>query len=168
MERDPIDRLIDTWRQQRPDLELESMELLARLNHAAAQARRRVDAFFAANGLSAGEFDVLSALRRQGEPYRLKPSELARHVMMSPSGMTTRIDHMVEAGHVVRVSDPDNGRIAPVELTATGLETIDAVVGEYAAALQAIVAPLSDRQRRALDGALRALAEAASSDAMEA
>ena len=52
---------------------------------------------FARFGLSGGEFDVLAALRRAGEPYRLTPGELSRSTMVSTGGMTKRLDRLEAA-----------------------------------------------------------------------
>ena len=52
---------------------------------------------FASHGLQAWEFDVLSALRRQGPPYQLSPGALLRATLVTSGTMTNRIDRLAEA-----------------------------------------------------------------------
>jgi DNA-binding MarR family transcriptional regulator len=157
MHDNPIDHLVSDWAEQLPGLSTTAMATVARLNRAAASVRQQVDEFFANEGISTGEFDVLSALRRQGTPYRLMPSQLARVVMLSPSGMTSRVDGLEVAGLIKRIVDPDNRRVAPVELTNNGKRTIDALIDRYAAFLNGLLSSLSAAQHRQLDGSLQKL-----------
>ena len=53
---------------------------------------------FAAHGLETWEFDVLSALRRQGPPYQLSPGALLRATLVTSGTMTNRIDRLAERG----------------------------------------------------------------------
>ena len=138
---DLIDELRSGWNAELPDLDIEPMVTVALVNRAAGLLRRHVEAGLEASSTTMGEFDVLSALRRQGAPYQLKPSELARTVMLSPSGMTHRIDQLEMAGLVERVVDPDSRRTVPVALT-------DAGVAAAEGAVRALVAT----EREALDG----------------
>lgn len=157
MSNEPTDRLVAEWEAELPDVDVTAMVTMARLHRLSALVRRRVDASFDHAGLSTGEFDVLSALRRAGAPYALKPSELAGQTMLSPSGMTNRVDRLQAAGLVERTTDPENRRIAPVRLTAEGLDLIERLVADHAAAQAGLLAELSDRRRDDLDRALRTL-----------
>ncbi len=157
MSNEPTDRLVSEWETELPEVDVTAMVTMARLHRLSALVRRAVDASFAHAGLSTGEFDVLSALRRSGEPFTLKPSELAEQTMLSPSGMTNRVDRLQAAGLVERTTDPDNRRIAPVRLTEGGREVVERLITEHAAAQADRLAELSDRRRRELDQALRSL-----------
>ena len=57
------------WRAERPDLDVEPLQVLSRVSRLARHLDRARRAAFAAHGLEIWEFDVLSALRRQGPPY---------------------------------------------------------------------------------------------------
>ena len=116
-----------------------------------------IEAVFARHGLTTGEFDVLAALRRAGEPYTLTPSVLARTMMLSPAAMTNRLDRLEAAGHVDRALDPGNRRSMLVTLTAHGRETADAAVTEHVANEERLLAALSDDQRSTFDDLLRVL-----------
>lgn len=157
---DPVDLIIEQWRRERPDLDPSPMATIGRLGRLQALATRRIAATFAAHGLQIGEFDVLAALRRGGEPFEQTPSRLASALMLSPAGMTNRLDRLEAAGHVVRRPDPDDRRSTVVALTPEGRAAVDAAVADHLATEAAILAPLSDRDRLALDRALRVLVAA--------
>ena len=82
-------------------------------------------------GLKPGWLDVLSALRRVGSPHRLSASELARWVLLSSGGMTSRLDRMEQAGLLRRRPDPADRRGVLVELTDRGREVIDAAIDAH-------------------------------------
>ena len=63
-------------------------------------ATRSIAGVFAGHGLQIGEFDVLAALRRSGDPFMMKPTDLARVLMLSPAGMTNRVDRLEAAGWI--------------------------------------------------------------------
>ncbi|MEV4753586.1 MarR family transcriptional regulator [Micromonospora sp. NPDC049559] len=155
--RDATDVILEQWRHERPDLDLSLMGPLGRLWQLAQLLEPRVNSVFTRHGLRRGEFDVLTALRRAGEPYTLIPSELADTLMMSRAGMTNRIDRLEAAGLVERRLDPADRRSFLVALTERGREVIDETMTEHAANLQRLVASVPAEQIEALDGALRTL-----------
>ncbi len=164
-DRDALDVILDQWRRERPDLDLEPMGVLARITQLAAVVNSSVEQLLSQHGLQGGEFDVLTALRRSGDPFTLTPSELSRMVMMSRAGMTNRLDKLESAGLVERSLDPVDRRSFRVALTPQGLEVIDGVLPAHAANLKRLTAELTADDRNALDGQLRALLRSASAGA---
>jgi DNA-binding MarR family transcriptional regulator len=156
-EHDHVDELIAQWRRERPDLELAPMATFGRLGRLHAHASAAIAAVFTAHGLTIGEFDVLAALRRAGAPHEMKPTQLAQLLMLSPAGMTNRLDRLEDAGHVERRSDPTDRRSWIVALTAAGREVVDRAVTEHVANEAALLAPLNKADRAALDRLLRKL-----------
>jgi DNA-binding MarR family transcriptional regulator len=156
---DLVDHLVARWAAERPDLadDLPAMATFGRLGRLAALAGRSIDATFADFGLSTGEFDVLAALRRAGEPFVMMPSELSRTLMLSPAGMTNRLDRLESSGHIQRRHDPKDRRSSPVVLTALGREVVDRAVTAHVANEARLLAALSGSERAALDRALRRL-----------
>lgn len=157
---DVVDHLVDQWRRERPDLDgegLDAMATIARLGRLAAVAGPLVDRVFARHGLRTGEFDVLAALRRSGEPFVLTPSELARAMMLSAAAMTNRLDRLEAGGHVDRRLDPDNRRSILVSLTDSGRALVDDVVTEHVRNERALLSSLGPDDRRTLDDLLRRL-----------
>ena len=154
---DPVDELVAQWEAVDADLDLDAMALVARMGRVHTHLSRAVEAVFAAHGLTTGEFDVLAALRRSGPTGTLPPSALARALMLSPAGMTNRIDRLAAAGLVERAADPDDRRSLLVVLTAKGKRLVDEVVGEHVANEASLLSVLSAAERKALDRALRRL-----------
>jgi DNA-binding MarR family transcriptional regulator len=109
------------------------------------------------HGVSTGEFEVLAALRRSGEPFTLTPTGLARMLMLSPAAMTNRLDRLERAGLVERSVDPGNRRSTLVALSAAGRSTVDAAVAEHVANEVRLLSGLTLAQRRTLDDLLRQL-----------
>ncbi len=148
---DPIAELADSWQRELPDLDVGPMATVAHLNRLSILINRRIEDTLAAHGSSLADFDVLSALRRQGSPFQLKPSELSRRIMLSPSGMTHRIDQLEAAGLVERHLDPSNRRSMPVALTAQGVRLAETLVRVVVKVETDILHRLTPDQRTSLD-----------------
>lgn len=154
---DPVDHLLAQWRGQRPELDFSPMGTIGRLGRLHLHVRRAVEAVFERHGLGVGEFDVLAALRRSGPPYEAMPSGLARSMMLSPAGMTNRLDRLEDAGLVERRADPGDRRSTLVALTDLGLRAVDAAVEDHVANEAALLTALTDAERATLDSLLRKL-----------
>src|SRR5262247_3010572 len=128
--RDEVDDLVAAWQAQRPDLDVEPLQVLSRVSRLARHLDRARRAAFAAHGLETWEFDVLSALRRQGSPYQLSPGALLRATLVTSGTMTNRIDRLEASGLVRRHDDPQDKRGVLVELTGDGMRRVDAAVAD--------------------------------------
>ncbi len=95
---DEVDRIVAAWRHERPDLDVSPMEILSRVTRLSRQLDRARKSSFAEYGIEGWAFDVLSALRRSGEPYQLSPSTLLQETLVTSGTMTNRIDRLVTAG----------------------------------------------------------------------
>ncbi|GAA5077791.1 MarR family winged helix-turn-helix transcriptional regulator [Nocardia iowensis] len=162
---DHVDAIVDQWRRERPDLELDAMAILGRLGRLLIVAQRVIEAVFTAHGLHRGEFDVLAALRRSGDPWELNPSVLADTLMLSRAGMTGRLDRLESAGLVRRIADPDDRRAVRVALTDDGRTLIDKVVTAHTENETRMLSVLSAKDRRELDRIVRALLGSLEEDA---
>jgi DNA-binding MarR family transcriptional regulator len=138
---DEVDEIVARWQAERPDLDIAPLQVLSRVSRLARHLDRARRAAFAAHGLETWGFDVLSALRRQGQPYQLSPGALLRTTLVTSGTMTNRIDRLAEAGLVRRQPDPQDKRGVLVELTDSGLRTVDAALAD-----------LLERERRLLNG----------------
>lgn len=156
---DPVDTFIAQWVHERPDLQFGAMATIARIGRLTALVGKSIEAVLGEHGLHVAEFDVLAALRRMGAPYTATPSALTRALMLSPAGMTSRLDRLEAAGHIERLADPGDRRSLLVVLTERGRATIDAAVVDHVANEERLLAELSDRERGALDTLLRKLSE---------
>ena len=127
---DEVDRIVDAWQQERPDLDVAPLQVLSRVSRLARHldiARREA---FAANDLEPGEFDVLAALRRNGKPYALTPSALISQNLVTSGTMTNRIDRLELKNLVARMPDPSDGRGVLVQLTQSGKSAVDRALEE--------------------------------------
>ncbi|MFD6104954.1 MarR family winged helix-turn-helix transcriptional regulator [Nocardia salmonicida] len=156
-EPDVVDAITAQWQRERPDLELEAMAVFGRLGRLMNIAMARIESVFTAHGLQRGEFDVLAALRRSGEPFELNPSVLADTLMLSRAGMTGRIDRLETAGLVRRVADRQDRRAVRVALTDQGRALVDTVVVAHTENETAMLAVLKPADRVALDRISRTL-----------
>ncbi len=155
---DPVERLAAQWRHELADLDTAAMVTLARLNRVRALVIQQVEHALTAAGSSLADFDVLSTLRRQGHPYRLKPSSIARSIMLSASGTTNRVDQLEGAGLVERVPDPENRRTVPVALTEAGIAEAERLVRDLVTTEERIMSSLTAAERATLDRLLGKLA----------
>ena len=121
--RESIDRIDERqaqWARELPDVDTTGMAILGRARWITLKARPPIEAVFARGGLHAGEFDVLATLLRSGAPYRLRPTELYRSLMISSGGLTARLDRLEKQGLIERGEPEGDGRSLPVTLTKEG------------------------------------------------
>jgi DNA-binding MarR family transcriptional regulator len=154
---DEVDDLVAAWQAERPDLDVRPMQVLSRVSRLARHLDRERRSAFAAHDLESWEFDVLSALRRQGSPYELSPGALLRATLVTSGTMTNRIDRLEEAGLVRRRPDPQDKRGVLVTLTAAGQSRVDATLADLLVAEQALLAGLPEASRHTLADLLRIL-----------
>ena len=107
------------------------------------------------HGLSEGDFDVLSALRRAGAPYERSPSEIAEHTMVTSGAVSKRLDRLEGAGLVRRRASDADGRGRVVALTDAGRDVIDRAFAEHVANEERLLSAFSGAQRAALESLLR-------------
>jgi DNA-binding MarR family transcriptional regulator len=154
---DVVDRLVGQWAAVRPDLDLAPMATVGRLGRLHGLMTREVETVLQEHGLQLGDFDVLAALRRAGEPFTATPTALARALMLSPAGMTSRVDRLEQRGLVERRADPADRRSSFVVLTDEGRRVIDAAVTDHVANEAQLVSGLSATEQRQLDDLVRKL-----------
>ncbi|BBH16883.1 MarR family transcriptional regulator [Nocardioides baekrokdamisoli] len=155
--RDDVDDLSEAWARERPDLDLEPVEIFSRIDRLAHKlARVRSDAF-AAYGVEGWEFDVLAALRRAGDPYELSPGRLLHETLVTSGTMTNRVDRLTDRGFVERYPDPEDRRGVLVRLTPEGKECVDGAFAALLAAEARLLADLPEDVRDLLVTHLRSL-----------
>jgi len=152
-----IDTLVEQWADQRPDIDRDAMALLARLTRAAELVNARTDRLAGDYGVNRGDGDVLFALRRSGEPYRLSPSSLSRALLMTTGTMTGRLDRLEKRGLIVRVPSTHDRRSLDVELTPEGERLVDEAVTTHTSGQTEVVSALSRTDRADLDRVTRKL-----------
>jgi DNA-binding MarR family transcriptional regulator len=117
-----------------------------------AELERRLEAD---SGLTVQWFEVMLRLARSHE-HRLRMSELAAQVSLTPSGLTRVIDRLEAEGYVKRGTCPGDRRGLNAILTPKGLKRVEAAVPKHIEHLEELfTGTLSDKERTALESALR-------------
>ncbi|SRR5699024_93423 len=154
---DEVDRIVGAWQRERPDLDVSPLEVLSRVSRLARHldlARRHA---FDRWGLVAWEFDVLSALRRSGEPYQLSAGQLVRQTLVTSGTMTNRIARLAARNMVARKHSESDRRTVLITLTDQGREAVDGALADLVRDEHDLLQGLTARERQALSGLLRRL-----------
>ncbi len=154
---DEVDELVGAWQRERPDLPVEPMHVWSRILRLALHLDEARRAAYARHELEGWEFDVLAALRKEGEPYTMSPGALLKQTHVTSGTMTNRVDGLVGRGLVERRSDPRDGRAVRVVLTAEGKQVVDAALESLLEAEESLLGGLSAQQRTTLAADLRQL-----------
>jgi DNA-binding MarR family transcriptional regulator len=154
---DRVDGLIKAWQAELPEVLFPSTEITKRIMVLAGElealTRRELPAF----GLTGAEFDVLATLRRSGRPYRLKPNELSKSLLLSSGGTSNVVNHLVSEGLVERQPDPDDGRSTLISLTAKGVALAEDALRATSAAHDELFDTVPPEVLRAATDAMREL-----------
>ena len=152
-----MDAVLGQWVAAAPDLDTTHLGVVARLHRLAHQLRQHAESVLAPHGLTQGEFDVLSALRRSGSADGLTPGQLASSVLVSSGGMTKRLAALEAAGWISRRRSARDGRSVRVVLTPPGRRRLDTLLPAYFAAEAELLDGLDGAQRDDLADVLRDL-----------
>jgi DNA-binding MarR family transcriptional regulator len=121
--------IAQAWAREQPGVPVGSIGILTRIWQAAkllSDERRRT---LAAIGIDAATLDLLSTLRRAGEPYRLSTRELSIRCLVTAGAITQRVDRARESGLVRRIAPEPGSRTVLVELTPRGHQEVGRAVG---------------------------------------
>lgn len=154
---DEVDRIVEAWSRERPELDFAPLQVFSRVGRLARHLDRARKESFTSSHLESWEFDVLSALRRAGHPYQLSPKALLQQTLVSSGTMTNRIDRLVARRLVERRTDPNDGRGVLVVMTTEGRHAVDAAITSLVAAERVLLAKLPPADRERLAGLLRKL-----------
>jgi len=154
---DEVDRIVDAWSRERPDLDFAPLQVLSRVGRLSRHLDRARRIAFTASDLETWEFDVLSALRRAGAPYQLSPKALLQQTLVSSGTMTNRIDRLVERKLVERRTDPHDGRGILVVMSPLGQERVDRAISQLLEGEAELLDALSPVDQEKLSTLLRKL-----------
>ena len=157
MPTDEVDAILTAWALERPDVDTTPMQVLSRVSRLSRHLDLERRKAFAAHHLETWEFDVLSSLRREGEPYALTPGALMNELLVSSGTMTNRIDRLEHAGLVTRTPSPSDRRAVVVSLTDEGKRRVDSALISLLECERTILAPLNNPEKAELASLLRPL-----------
>jgi DNA-binding MarR family transcriptional regulator len=157
MQEDAIDRIVQQWNRERPQLDVSATHVLQRISRVFVLQGASFAAIFERYGITFGEFEVLAALLRSGPPYQMSPTRLVDSLVLSSGAMTNRIDRVEALGLVERLPDPSDRRGTLVALTREGQETVDAAVISHLANEERLLGALTSTERGTMARLLRKL-----------
>jgi DNA-binding MarR family transcriptional regulator len=155
MKTDLVDDILNQWSEERPELETASLGVVIRIMSLNRAFQRQATEALEPLGLELFEYDVLSALRRQGQPYALPATRLATETGLSSGAMTNRIDRLEARGLVRRRADKSASRAVIVSLTSDGNQAIDEAIQARLDAADASLQGISTAERGKLATLLR-------------
>ncbi len=146
---DSISRVIASWQENRPDLDVEPIAITARLARLRQQLGARLESVFAAHHLTGGDFAVLATISRLGgQP--LTQTQLMQELNLTAGTISVRINRLVRDGLVIRDPDPSDGRGWLIGLTASGKAAFEACAPEHLANARQLTSGLSQDERAQL------------------
>lgn len=111
----------------------------------------------ATHGLSLGDYQVLVYLSETLD-HRLRMCDLAGRLRLSPSGLTRRLDGLVQGGLVARQPSSEDRRVSLAVLTDAGFAKLAAAAPDHVASVRRhLLDHLSREQIRQFGDALTAI-----------
>jgi len=155
MQQDSVDRHIEHWITEIPDLDPFVEGITTRMHLLLEHLKQQRHATIAARKLEDHEFDTLHMLGGCGPDHLATPTEIAAWLHMSPAAITGRLDALERHGFVRRRPSPDDRRKVIVELTPAGRRIWRAAGSEQGAEEARIVGALDHSEQQQLSALLR-------------
>ncbi|MFG1686168.1 MarR family winged helix-turn-helix transcriptional regulator [Nonomuraea sp. NPDC049269] len=151
---DSVDRHLARWRGKAPyDERVEGV--VTRMQFLVKHLRQTKETALAQVGMQDFEFETLHRL--VAGSGSATPSELAAELMLSPAGMTGRLDTLEKSGLIRRLRSTDDRRRVDVELTDKGHELWLEAMRIRAEVEAGMVCALDPAEQAVLDGLLKRL-----------
>jgi DNA-binding MarR family transcriptional regulator len=154
---DAVDRIQQAWERERPGTPAASIGVITRIwriGKLLADERRKT---LSRLGIDAATLDLLSTLRRAGEPYRLTAGAMAELTLVSAGAISQRVARAEREGLVSRERSDADGRLTYVTLTPKGHALIERSVDDLLTHEETLLSPLAPAQRNDLSALLRLL-----------
>ncbi|WP_147916508.1 MarR family winged helix-turn-helix transcriptional regulator [Ruania zhangjianzhongii] len=142
------------WQRELPDVPTRSIALVWLVKAVAVALRNGRAGLLDQLGIDAATLDLLSTLRRRGEPYRLTTRQLAERCLVSAGAISQRITRAERDGLVLR--NPGEGRSVEVALTERGHQLVERTAGKVLAADDDVTAEIGDEDLGRLEQLLSA------------
>ncbi len=155
--KDHVDWVIEGWEKERPDLDVETIAVITRLELLQSYLRSEIATLLERFGLTGPSFAVLATLRRAGKPYQCSQRALMDALQLTGGAISVRIDLLERDGLVERQPDPHDQRGVLVRLTKAGEQLFDQVAPLHLANEDRLLSALNMQQREQLAALLRIL-----------
>lgn len=153
MIQDHVDKIIEQWQRERPDLDCSPMGIIGRMARMGQLLSGKVTGVYEQHGLDTIEFDILATLRRSGE--LITPTELYQTVMLSSGAMSVRLERLESRGLVFKQPNAHDKRSCKIGLTEEGLKEIDRALEHHVQNEKEILEPLTTAERQQLADLMR-------------
>jgi DNA-binding MarR family transcriptional regulator len=147
-----------------PDLDPSACEAYLNLLRAGDEAYRQSESFFNDHDISPGRFTVLMLLydKLRGEPLPQTPADLAEKAGVTRATITGLVDTLERDGLVTREHDSADRRMMLVHLTHKGHAALKEILPGHFKHMAALMAPLTEHERKTLVRLLNKVAGQAS------
>lgn len=154
---DLIDRLLDDWQHERPDLDATPMSVVGRILHLGRLLETAANHSLHGTGISYSDLDVLATLRRSGAPYQLTPTSLRKSVLLTSGAMTACLNRLERSELISRSAVDGDRRSLAATLTTKGVKLIDKAIATRFEQARQVVDVLNAGERAELARLLRKL-----------
>ena len=157
MKHDIVDEMLQQWGAEQPNRDVSALGVIVRIQMLGKLLKRQTANALAKHGLKHWEYDALSVLRRQGAPFEMAATDIARAALLTTGAMTTRIDGLESRGFVRRRRSKSDGRSIPVRLTEKGKRIVDLALDTRIDDANKALTQFSEREKEQLAERLRSL-----------
>jgi DNA-binding MarR family transcriptional regulator len=155
MRPDSVDRHVEHWKREIPELDPLVEGVVTRMHMLLRHLKQARQATLADHGLEDYEYATLHFLGGRGPDYRATPGEIAAWQQMSPSGITGRLDTLEKHGFVRRLPSPADRRKVIVELTEEGRQAWRSTFNPQTNEEARVLAALDPDEQEQFNGMLR-------------
>lgn len=152
---DEIDKKIEQWLSQMPQLDTQPMAITSRLLRISKYMNDQLSSSFDQYEISSAGFDVLATLLRSGPPHTLSPNQLLEQMLITSGTMTSRIDLLEKRQLVKRQVNKTDKRGVDVSLTPKGLILIEEMIIKHTEHQRKLVSVFSDEEQAQIEQLLR-------------
>lgn len=137
------DVLVHQWRRELGDEGSEGVLMGIRIRRIGMLLDELTMAHSEAEGVKHTDFLLLMALRRLGDPYAMRPTDILKMHSVTSGTATYRIDQLAKQDLAERLPDPRDRRGYLVRLTPRGKKIVDTVMARMQAEFNERLAPFA-------------------------
>lgn len=154
-DQDSVDRHVARWISVLEGMDGEVEGAVTRMQAITKTLKARTHAGFAGSPDTVEDYNTLHALLVQPYPEVATPAQLADSCGVTRAAMTSRLDRLVERGHVTRETDPLDRRRIIIRPTKSGRQLWEAALEAGMAREKDALSPLSAAELKQLNRLLR-------------
>ncbi|QRF62375.1 MULTISPECIES: MarR family winged helix-turn-helix transcriptional regulator [Variovorax] len=137
------DVLVEQWRGELPPDGVDGILMGMRIRRIGMVIDKFIIEQCDAFGIKHHEFILLMALRRIGDPYVLRPSDILKMYSVTSGTATYRLDQLVKRDLAAREPDPKDRRGYLIRLTPHGKQSVDKILANLQMQFNDRMAPFS-------------------------